>query len=45
METMVQTNDGFIIAQKDLELRGPGDVLGSKQAGIPDFRVETPSRI
>ncbi|WP_301009536.1 ATP-dependent DNA helicase RecG, partial [Ligilactobacillus agilis] len=42
METMVQTNDGFIIAQKDLELRGPGDVLGSKQAGIPDFRVGDP---
>ena len=39
---MVQTNDGFIIAQKDLELRGPGDVLGSKQAGIPDFRVGDP---
>ena len=42
METMVQTNDGFIIAQKDLELRGPGDVLGSKQSGIPEFKVGDP---
>ncbi|WP_035191462.1 ATP-dependent DNA helicase RecG [Ligilactobacillus equi] len=42
METMVQTQDGFVIAQKDLELRGPGDILGSKQAGIPDFSVGDP---
>lgn len=42
METMVQTQDGFVIAQKDLELRGPGDILGSKQAGIPDFAVGDP---
>lgn len=42
MQTMVQTNDGFVIAQKDLELRGPGDVLGSKQSGLPEFRVGDP---
>ncbi len=36
---MEETNDGFKIAEKDLELRGPGDILGTKQAGMPDFRV------
>lgn len=36
---MAQTNDGFIIAEKDLELRGPGEVLGTRQAGIPEFRL------
>ena len=42
METMVATNDGFKVAQKDLELRGSGDVLGSKQSGVPDFKVGDP---
>lgn len=42
MQTMVETNDGFVIAQKDLELRGPGDVLGLKQAGLPEFKVGDP---
>lgn len=42
MKTMVETSDGFVIAQKDLELRGPGDVLGYKQSGIPDFKVGDP---
>ncbi|WP_295728227.1 ATP-dependent DNA helicase RecG [uncultured Limosilactobacillus sp.] len=42
MQTMVETNDGFVVAQRDLELRGSGDVLGSKQSGIPDFKVGDP---
>ena len=33
------TNDGFIVAQRDLELRGPGELLGTSQTGMPDYRV------
>jgi len=33
------TNDGFVIAQKDLEIRGPGEVLGTKQTGLADLRI------
>jgi ATP-dependent DNA helicase RecG len=36
---MAETNDGFIIAEKDLELRGPGELLGTRQSGLPEFRV------
>ncbi|HKJ18969.1 MAG TPA: ATP-dependent DNA helicase RecG, partial [Xanthomonadales bacterium] len=36
---MRQTNDGFVIAEKDLELRGPGEVLGTRQTGMLQFRV------
>ena len=39
LDAMVRTNDGFQIAELDLELRGPGDFFGTKQAGIPSFRV------
>ena len=39
LRVMEDTNDGFVIAEKDLELRGPGEVLGTRQAGIPDFRI------
>ena len=33
------TNDGFVVAQRDLELRGPGELLGSKQTGLPQYRI------
>ncbi len=36
---MEQTNDGFLIAEKDLELRGPGEFFGVKQHGIPELRI------
>jgi len=36
---MAQTNNGFVIAEKDLELRGPGEVLGTKQSGEAEFRI------
>ncbi|MFT4925812.1 MAG: ATP-dependent DNA helicase RecG [Phenylobacterium sp.] len=34
-----QSNDGFVIAQKDLEIRGPGEVLGTKQTGLADLKI------
>jgi ATP-dependent DNA helicase RecG len=39
LEVMVETNDGFRISEADLEIRGPGEFLGTRQSGIPDFRV------
>lgn len=39
LQVMVETNDGFKIAEADLQIRGPGDFLGVRQAGLPDFRV------
>ena len=39
LEVMVATEDGFRIAEADLEIRGPGDFLGTRQSGLPDFRV------
>jgi ATP-dependent DNA helicase RecG len=39
LATMRETNDGFLIAEKDLELRGPGELLGTRQTGLAVFRV------
>ncbi len=39
LRKMAQTSDGFEIAEADLKLRGPGDFLGTKQSGLPEFRV------
>jgi ATP-dependent DNA helicase RecG len=39
LDAMVKTTDGFKIAELDLELRGPGEFFGTRQAGMPDFRV------
>lgn len=39
LQAMVDTNDGFRIAELDLELRGPGEFFGTRQAGMPSFRV------
>jgi ATP-dependent DNA helicase RecG len=39
LETMRQTNDGFVIAEKDLALRGPGELLGTRQTGLAAFRI------
>lgn len=39
LEVMERTQDGFQIAEADLEIRGPGEFLGTRQAGLPDFRI------
>ena len=42
LETIRTTEDGFVIAEKDLELRGPGDLLGTRQSGMPGYRLAIP---
>ncbi|KID42163.1 ATP-dependent DNA helicase RecG [Fructilactobacillus fructivorans] len=42
MNVMCSSTDGFFISQKDLELRGPGDILGKNQSGVPTFKVGDP---
>ena len=39
LEVMCDTTDGFVIARRDLEIRGPGEFLGTRQSGLPDLRV------
>jgi ATP-dependent DNA helicase RecG len=39
LDVLRETGDGFLIAQRDLELRGPGDVLGTRQTGLMQFRI------
>ena len=39
MEIMTRTNNGFLIAEEDLRLRGPGEIYGTRQSGMPSFRV------
>ncbi|HYX21595.1 MAG TPA: ATP-dependent DNA helicase RecG, partial [Thermoanaerobaculia bacterium] len=44
LSVLERTSDGFLIAEKDLEARGPGDLLGSRQSGLPAMRVADPVR-
>ena len=39
LQTLCQTMDGFELARKDLEIRGPGELMGTRQAGMPELRV------
>ncbi len=39
LNIMTETNDGFVIAEKDLQLRGPGEFLGTRQSGLPDLLI------
>lgn len=39
LRLMTETNDGFLLSEKDLEMRGPGDIFGQRQAGVPEFKL------
>ena len=43
LKTMRETDDGFVIAEEDLRLRGPGEMLGKRQSGLEEFRMANPS--
>ncbi len=43
LKTMRDTDDGFVIAEEDLRLRGPGEMLGKRQSGLEEFRMANPS--
>jgi ATP-dependent DNA helicase RecG len=43
LSTLRETDDGFVIAEKDLELRGPGEMLGKRQSGMEEFRLADPA--
>src|SRR5690606_1076342 len=44
LKAMSDTNDGFVIAERDLQLRGPGDFFGTRQSGLPQLRAGDLSR-
>jgi ATP-dependent DNA helicase RecG len=39
LQAMEQTNDGFVLAERDLELRGPGQFFGRQQSGLPEIQM------
>jgi ATP-dependent DNA helicase RecG len=44
LKVMIRSSSGFEIAEEDLRIRGPGDFLGTRQAGMPDFRYAHPMK-
>ncbi|MCA0188101.1 MAG: DNA helicase RecG, partial [Proteobacteria bacterium] len=44
LEVMAETSDGFVIAERDLEIRGPGEFLGTRQSGMPELAVANLAR-